>query len=375
MVIQLQNVKRTHSIMRQFLFIILFTLFSLPATAQQATDAGEIIYRVNLGNARDVAMLLEEGASADQKDYKGTPLVALAAARPDNGGLKILRTLFEAGADINAKDRLNRNALFHAAAKGNDKIVEFLLENKINYYAVDANGDIARTIAYREGHNDIVQQLDDFVRAENEKVADQYRELSKALEDQYNAQETKKRVEAEEAAKEALELSRKLTDDQERAKEIQTAQAEELARKRASDEALQMQYDLAFHACAFQYWSFCRDARQTSELEPAALQHAIDSHLIQIGSLSKNIRETYKTGKKFTDKIIKSAQHSVFNELNNMPSRTYRFELGVCQMEDLVKRCNEVSKYPGHITVKKAAKQKKKGGSSRRGTKRIRGKR
>ena len=333
--------------MLKLVIAVLLGMLVWPVAAQETGKAaGEIIYRVNLGRADDVALLLKQGISADQKDEKGTPLLALAAARDDEEGLNILKTLLAAGADINAKDTAGQSALFYAARRGNKEAVQYLLENKINYYAVDNQGDIARTIAFRAGHNEIVTQLDNFVRGESEKIAEQYRALSQALEEQYKSQATEQKN-AEEATNAALEKSRA---QDERWKEQQVKADEPKGTEvTAADKA---QYDLAFHACAFQYWSFCNDSKQTSELTGDALDKAIATHLQQINTQRSLIINIYKkNGQAYADKVISAAQQSVFNQLIAMPSRTYRFEHGVGKMEDLAKRCQEISKYPTHVTT------------------------
>ena len=92
----------------------------------------------------------------------------------------------------------------------------------------------------------------------------------------------------------------------------------------------------------------------------------------QIVAIRKNIEETYATGKGFTDKIIKAGQQSVFNQLDAMPSKTYRFQHGVCRMDDLVKRCKEISKYPGYVTTPAAKKAPERRGTRDRSTRRTR---
>ncbi len=322
----------------------------------------EAVYRVNLGRADDVKLLITQGVSPDSKDDKGVPLLSLAAARADKEGINVVKALLEAGADINAKDKENQSALFYAARKGNREVVTLLLENKINYYSVDYTGNIARTIAFREGHTDIVKLMDDFVKAETDKITEQYKALSKALEEQYKAQEEQQKNITNKAAADALEESRqtaeliekqKLEQEQqwEQLRQAQEKEAAEKEGKWASEEFKQAQFNLAFNTCAFQYWSYCRDAGQTTELTPEALASAIASHEAQILSQRELLENTFETGRKYTDNIVNKAQRSVFNQLDTMPSNTYRFQQGVCRMNDMVERCNEIARYPGTLTT------------------------
>jgi len=338
---------------------------------QKKLDPKEIVYRVNLGRNDDVKFLLNKGVSPDFKDDKGTPIIALAATRHDEEGMKILQTLADAGADINAKDGSGQSALFYAAKKGNEEVVKFLLEHKINYYSVDSNGDIARTIAYREGYSNIVKIMDNFVKSETAKVTEQYRALSKALEERYKAQsdaakEAQKKA-ADEATKAALERNRAIAEQQNAAAEKANAAVEDLNQKRASEAFTQTRYDLAFHACGFQYWSFCKDAKQTSDITEELRDNAIESHAQKVTELRQEMAATYKMKQKYTADIVSDAQHSVFNQLMKMPSKTWRFEHGVCKMDDMVKRCDYIAKYPGHLTDKPA----KAAPANGRGTRRV----
>jgi len=339
---------------------------SATATSTPSEEAAkllsEAVYRVNLGRADDVKLLIEQGVSPNSKDENGVPLLSLAAARVDKEGINVVKALIEAGADINSKDKESQSALFYAARRGNRDVVTLLLENKINYYSVDYTGNIARTIAFREGHTDIVKLMDDFVKAETDKITEQYRALSKALEEQYKAQEQQQKQAADSAAAAALEESRKTAEliekqklEQEQQFDQLRAQQEKEEKERqgkwASAEFKQAQFGLAFNTCAFQYWSYCRDAGQTTELQPDALESAISSHQDQIIVQRDLLEKNFETGRKYTDNIITSAQRSVFNQLDAMPSNTYRFQQGVCRMKDMVERCNEIARYPGTLTT------------------------
>ena len=213
---------------------------SATATSTPSEEAAkllsEAVYRVNLGRADDVKLLIEQGVSPNSKDENGVPLLSLAAARVDKEGINVVKALIEAGADINSKDKESQSALFYAARRGNRDVVTLLLENKINYYSVDYTGNIARTIAFREGHTDIVKLMDDFVKAETDKITEQYRALSKALEEQYKAQEQQQKQAADSAAAAALEESRKTAELIEKQKLEQEQQFDQLRAQQEKEE-------------------------------------------------------------------------------------------------------------------------------------------
>ena len=118
------NISREHNKkMRIYSFFALFSLACVASTplfaAESHTPQTEIIYRANLGRADDIKLLLKDGADANQKDDKGTPLICLAAGRADEESANVITVLLAAGADINAKDRGGQNALFYAARRNN----------------------------------------------------------------------------------------------------------------------------------------------------------------------------------------------------------------------------------------------------------------
>lgn len=300
--------------MRKIVFCLL-VIFAFPALAAD----GDIVYRVNLGRTADVKLLLDQGASPDQKDENGTPLVALAAARANNEGLNILKTLLAAKADINAADAKGQTALFYAARQGNKEVVDYLLAHGIEYYAEDANGEIARTLAYRAGHHDIVKQLDAFVNAQSKKVGEQYRDYQKAAEDRDKA----------------MQPPPPAMDDEE---EADTEEKEDAVQASADD-----MRELSFHSCAFQYWSFCREAGQTSELSDRALAEAIGSHREDVIALTEKAKKAWRGGGKYAEAISGYAKIRIVNDLDAMPSKTYRFEHGVCRINDLEERCGTIA--------------------------------
>src|SRR5262245_10329748 len=98
------------SLMSRKLIAILILFFSIPAALAVDATKDDLIYRVNLGRADDVKLLLKQGnLSANEKDAAGTPLFLLAARRRDSEGIEVMQVLLDAGADINVKDNEGRN--------------------------------------------------------------------------------------------------------------------------------------------------------------------------------------------------------------------------------------------------------------------------
>ncbi len=309
------------------LWILLLTLLAAPSA--HAADAGdlaaEIVYRTNLGRAADVKLLIGQGASPNQADGKGTPVLALAAARKDGEGINVMKALLAAGADVNAKDALGKSALFHAAGQGNKESVLYLLEQGIRYYDTDVTGNIARTTAFNAGHNDIVALMDKFVNEQTEKVGREYKDYNEAIEKQYQAaaEEELRRQQAEEAArKEALA--------------VETAKPD----AREIDKAM---HGLALESCTFQYWSFCQRVKQRSDLSAGEIAAAVATHKSNVLSALTSAVDSHRLDSKYVDSISNNAKARIEGQLSATPSATYRFEHGICKKKDAEERCNDIA--------------------------------
>ena len=75
------------------------------------------------------------------------------------GHSRIVQTLLEKGADINARNADEEVALHRASSQGHQGIVQMLLEKGANVNARNASGDAALQRASSEGHQGIVQVL------------------------------------------------------------------------------------------------------------------------------------------------------------------------------------------------------------------------
>ncbi len=142
---------------------------------QDETARSEFIYRVNLGRADDVRLLMRQGASPNQVSGEGVPVMCLAAGRIDPEGVNIIEALLEGGANVNARDRKGQTPLFYAAKAGNQESITYLMDNHVDSYALDNNGDVARTAAYKAGQKDSVRTIDDYILKQTAEVTQQYR--------------------------------------------------------------------------------------------------------------------------------------------------------------------------------------------------------
>lgn len=332
----------------------------------------EIVYYVNLGRADDLPFLLKHGSTLDDRDDNNVPLLALAAMRKDKEGPNMVKALIKFGADLNARDDEGRTALFYAAKQGNLDIAITLMEAGIDYYAVDKHGDVARNIAYREGHVDVMQAMDEFVKQKTQKINDEYTKAHQQLQEQYqklseDQQKEQERLAAEKKAIEAAKASlatqptaEEKTEDEAKAKAQAEAEAkaieeakaaaqaraaeEKTAKEKKRAEALaQHGQELSFHNCAFQYWSFCKAVGQYTALSKDELYEAIEGRRTKILEMNAMLMKDYDVSSPALSKIADSAMRRIYNQLQAMPSKSYRREHGVGTPDDMQERCEDIA--------------------------------
>lgn len=172
-----------------WIFIALAILpgLAIAASKDKSTPPdSELVYRANLGSADDLSLLIEQGGNINAVDNNGIGLVFLAAGRPDEEGVNVVHALLKHGVDINSRDVQGRTALFFAAKSGNSKTVDYLLKNGADPYITDNNGDVARNYAYKFGHMNVVEQMDDFARKRIAEVNSAYERVNNELQKRYD---------------------------------------------------------------------------------------------------------------------------------------------------------------------------------------------
>lgn len=302
----------------------LFTVFLMLALALAAfaahadSPAGEMVYRASLGSADDIKVLLKQGASANQTNELGVPVLCLAAARSDNDAIPVAKTLLAGGADINGLDKEGETALFYAARSGNLAMVNFLLNHGIKYYAEDKNDSIARTVAFENGHTDIVKAMDDFVNAQTKKVEEDYQK--------------------------AYALMARRKEAQEGAAPSPASPPDKETQARRQQNVEQLEKGLSYHACQFQYWYFVDAVKQDTELSADELNIAIDTHKKQVEAIEKTLIDTYGKETGFVSDITDSAKKRVYNQLAAMETNFSRHEQGIGRMDDAEARCQHVAR-------------------------------
>ncbi len=340
--------------MNRIFCFLLFSVCCVPVTASLAYAEGnaetnivqeevkkpsrdDVIYRVNLGRADDIAILLKRGASVDTANDAGTPILSLAVSRFDAEGAAIAKLLVESGADINKSDVRGQTPLFYAARTGNKEMVEYLLEKKVNYAATDNIGNNARIIAYQTGHNDIVELLDDFVRKQNELSRAKQEDVNKQLAEYYKTYNDAVKAQNKQNA---MAGSAGVVADKVELPALPTVA--EMESKTAKMKELT--YKISMASCTSAYWQFCSAVKQPTELDSQSISTTIDRLAKNINTLGGELNDVYKIKADVIQNIITASGDKVKNQLAALSNNENRKDAGVGSMDDLNKRCIPIAK-------------------------------
>ncbi|XP_043929146.1 ankyrin repeat domain-containing protein 50-like [Protopterus annectens] len=121
----------------------------------QATDTSSVIHRA-LEREDSIRMLLENGASVNQKDSNGRTLLASAA---HSGNLEVVNLLITRGADVEIQDNNGQTPLTLAARQGHTKVLHCLISHGASVNHADQEGWTALRSAAWGGHTEAVTLL------------------------------------------------------------------------------------------------------------------------------------------------------------------------------------------------------------------------
>jgi ankyrin repeat protein len=108
------------------------------------------------GHTDIVSALLDRGAEVEAKDSIDRTALMIAAR---NGHTDIVSALLDRGAEVEAKDSIDLTALMLAVQNGHTDIVSALLERGADVNAVRRDGTTALMFAALKGHAEIVSTL------------------------------------------------------------------------------------------------------------------------------------------------------------------------------------------------------------------------
>ncbi|XP_053872050.1 ankyrin repeat domain-containing protein 50-like isoform X1 [Malaclemys terrapin pileata] len=122
---------------------------------EREVGAGALLHQA-LEREDSVRMLLENGASANQRDANGRTLLASAA---HSGNPEVASLLLGWGAEVEAPDRHGQTPLTLAALQGHAKVLHCLLAHSANVNHADRRGWTALRSAAWGGHTEAVGTL------------------------------------------------------------------------------------------------------------------------------------------------------------------------------------------------------------------------
>lgn len=276
-------------IMKPFIAAILM-LISVPCFAQQApgtretTPQEEIVYRVTQGKMEDVKLLLKKVGNPNMVDRMGWPLLAIAASRSDEEGIRIVKMLVENGADVNYHGGTFNYPIMFAVQSGNAETVQYLLDKGADYRVKDAYGVKVIDFA-RAGRNKEVQRI------------------------------ISERVDAD---------------------------IDNLTRKRSQEYLDQITYDLAYHSCALQYYGFYYKSRQ--DPIPLETQNTeLEKHKKVIGNAISDMMMLFRIPRDSAMEVFNGGRNAMFSEMENLISNRWRRIKGVGKPGDMEERCTRLA--------------------------------
>ena len=137
-------------------------------TSEAVSGSGVALLRaVAAGRPRQVRLLLDAGASANQPDECGqTPLIKAIFVENPRTRQKIVQLLLRYGATVSRSDVVGRNALSWACYYGRDKVVEMCVKNRdvdLDLNMSDINGCTALFHAATSGSAACVKNIIDIL--------------------------------------------------------------------------------------------------------------------------------------------------------------------------------------------------------------------
>ncbi len=122
--------------------------------------SNELICAVNEGHAREVELLLGNGADPNATDENGFSALMIAVLSYHlRQQFEIVYALLSKGANVNAKDKDGSTVLMHAAEVGRPNIIFLLIDKRPEVNAINIHGDTALTLAKRQGNSDAIGML------------------------------------------------------------------------------------------------------------------------------------------------------------------------------------------------------------------------
>lgn len=150
--------QKEQPVLRSSLFVHLVWLGALlmSAIANAGEPEQELRAAAMEGDAARIMTLLEQGAGLESRDGDGRTALMLATR---HNRVEAARVLIDAGADVNAKDRIHDSPYLYAGASGFNDILALTLAHGADLASTNRYGGTALIPAAERGHVDTVNML------------------------------------------------------------------------------------------------------------------------------------------------------------------------------------------------------------------------
>lgn len=240
----------------------------------------ELIYRTTLGKAEDVRILLKKVGNPNLTDGMGYPLLYIAAARNDQQAMPVVKVLLEQGADVNFDAGMGHFPIIAAVQSGNIDIIELFFEKGASYRVEDGFGIPLVDYARQSGDPEIRRLIEDRVQEDiRQMVAGR---TQSALDD--------------------------------------------------------MTYQLVYHTCAMQYFSYYYETDQ-DDIPKAEQQATLDKHKKLVSQAASRLAARFHVGSIELQELFAAGKEGIHAEMEDMISNRWRRKQGVGQPGDMEKRC------------------------------------
>lgn len=150
------------TVMRAVLGTALFLCAIMTMAGSAMADAKAdyaLIAAAGRGDSVAVRRLLGEGASVTARDEQGRAALLAATHAAPGVGTEAARLLIAAGADVNAKDRIEDSPYLYAAAEGRNDILKLTLGHGADLKSTNRYGGTGLIPAAHHGHLETVRIL------------------------------------------------------------------------------------------------------------------------------------------------------------------------------------------------------------------------
>lgn len=276
-----------HNLLRKLLKPIavfgVVTMLATQAFALSKLDEN-LIYNANFGEASEVRKFLDAGANPNAVGEDGWPTISLAAMRPDDQGMTIVRMLVDAGVNLNVRDVNGETPLMNAITNNNAPMVKYMIEHGADFRAVNKSGTKVLDFAKHYGGDEVVAIVQEAIRLEEERIRE----------------------------------------------------------GRSRRHYFRMMDDYIYYNCVLQYLAYNRDTRLYPTTRKEEINRRIEVAQGHIGNAQTELAYNFNLSNHRLEEISRQTQSMIFDELEAMISNRNRLKYGVGSDKDLDKRCQKI---------------------------------